>query len=148
MSLVSTLPFGDSLAYWWRATNCERARPRFMALKLLEVSAFWGNWWQRRQDALPHSCQSIDLPHDRGPNEVPDDPRVVVVVPAYCRTAADLHRLDALLAGLARQSRPCVPLLVDDGSPSWTPRPATEVLRCGRNLGPATARNRGRGASA
>ena len=59
---------------------------------------------------------------------IDDSERVQSVQKQHLRDA-----LDALLAGVAAQLHRCVPVLVDDGSPQWRPRPDVETIRLGRN---------------
>jgi GT2 family glycosyltransferase len=142
MSFVSVLPFGDTFAYWWRELDGEPGRFRFMALKTLEVSAFLGNRLMHRNDAS-HAAPTPAEVAQRPPNVVPADPVVVVVVPVFCRSEYDTRTVDALLRGIAMQTRRCLTVLVDDGSPRYGPWSGVEVVRLDRNLGPAAARNRG-----
>jgi len=141
MSFVSALPLLDTLAYWWRKLAGEPGRPWFMALKMIEVSAFLDNRL-RHSGAGDHAPVRAFLA-DRPPNAVPADPSVVVVVPAYCRSREDDQRIRALLDALASQTRGCRALLVDDGSPLRVAARGVEVLRLDGNRGPAAARNCG-----
>lgn len=142
MSFVSVLPFGDTFEHWWFKLAGEPGRLRFMAVKVLEATAFVG-----AGPVLPHLPKANALhpvaQRKQSENTVPADPMVVVVVPVYCRTADDARRVGALVASLAGQSRPCRTVLVDDGSPSWTVPAGVELLQLGENAGPAAARNRG-----
>lgn len=142
MSFVSVLPFGDTFEHWWRELDGDPGRLRFMALKTLEASAFMGNRLAHRGRTTVTSPGQA--PIERQPmNAVPDHPVVVVIVPVYCQSQRDARRVDALLRGLETQSYPCHPVLIDDGSPHWQHRSGIEIIQLGRNLGPATARNRG-----
>lgn len=143
MSFVSALPFADTFAYWWRELEGDPGRIRFMTLKALEVSAFLGNHFFRRRTAksVPHAPLATLRP--KGPNLVSPDARVVVVVPIYCVTDQDVALVDSLLDGIARQTRSCRALLIDDGSPRSVAWRGVEVIRLDRNSGPAAARNRG-----
>ncbi len=141
MSLISVLPFSDTLEYWWAATAGEPGRLRFFALKLLEVSAFLDNHRAHREQSL-QTVAPTAAPARPG-CALPADPKLVVVVPVYCRSALDLARLEALVQALRAQRRPAELVLVDDASPLWRDPPGCTVLRMDRNRGPAAARNRG-----
>jgi len=73
-------------------------------------------------------------------------PRAVAVIPAYLRTPRDAAWLVRGVQALARQA-PVVSAVVvaDDGGPERPPPMpgSVEVVRAGRNGGPAAARNRG-----
>ena len=141
MSLVSVLPFQDTLRYWWRELEGEPGRLTFMAFKVLEVSAFLGNHllnkWQVERTRPPVFSPEKPL------NQVHEDAMVVVVVPVRCRTEDDARRLDALVDALEGQTRPCEVVLVDDGSDLWRVEDGPDVLRLEENMGPAAARNKG-----
>jgi len=143
LSFVSALPFADTFAYWWRELEGDPGRMRFMTLKALEVSAFLGNRLSRRSRARSASCQPLAMVPPKGPNIVSPDSLVVVVVPVYCCTDQDVGLVDSLLEGIARQTRTCRTLLIDDGSPRMASWRGVEVIRLDRNSGPAAARNRG-----
>lgn len=143
MSFVSALPFADTIAYWWHELDGDPRRMRFMTLKVIEVSAFIGNHFARRGGASREACPGIGQRSMQPPNVVPIDPKVVVVVPVFCQADRDVRLMDALLHGIALQTRPCQTLLVDDGSPRVETWPGAEVIRLTTNLGPAAARNRG-----
>ena len=142
MSFVSVLPFGDTFEHWWFKLAGEPGRLRFMAAKVFEASAFVGAGPLLRR--LPKSDSPDPTPSASRPeNTVPADPVVVVVVPVYSRNNEDARRVDALVASLDGQSRPCRTLLVDDGSPHRTAPAGAELIQLGANRGPAAARNRG-----
>lgn len=143
MSLVSVLPFAGTLKHWWHETDGEPDRLQFMALKLVEVSAFLGNGLARSFRPSATQRASGDAPAAQPPNAVPEDPTVVVVVPVFCRTAGDVDRVEALLASLNAQTRRCQVVLVDDCSPVCAPSAGAHVINLDRNVGPAAARNKG-----
>lgn len=143
MSLVSILPGGATLDYWWEALRGESGRLRFMCWKFLEVAAFCG-WWPRSPATSRAFAPRLPRYEDaRSDNSVPEAAFVVVVVPARVQSRADAVRLEALLAALGKQSSPCHPVVIDDASPCWPALPGVEVIRLARHSGPAAARNRG-----
>ncbi len=76
--------------------------------------------------------------HPRPGTPVPPD-QVTVIIPTYCRTEANVARLDSLVAMLA----PVRVIVVDDASPV-APSPAGATIhRMPVNSGPGAARNAG-----
>lgn len=141
MSFVSVMPFGDTLDYWWAKLAGDSDRKRFIALKLVEVSAFIGNHFRNR--SLSAAAPAKQFTWTRPPNQVSDEPKVIVVIPALIRGSEGERRVNALLGALREQSHACHVLLVDDGSPAWRMPQLAEVLALPRNVGPAAARNHG-----
>jgi len=141
MSFVSVMPFGDTLDYWWAKLAGDNDRYRFIALKLVEVTAFIGNYFRNRSrsKAVPRK----QFAWTRPPNRVSDGAKVIVVVPALIRNSVEERRVNALVEALRKQSHACHMLLVDDGSPPWRMPQLAEVLALPRNVGPAAARNHG-----
>ncbi len=141
MSLVSVLPYGETLDYWWEKLAGQPHRRRFMAVKLLEVAAFVPNG--RHNARLARDAHPITLPPVRGPLAWPSGGRIAVVVPVYARAASDLRMAERLAARLKEQS--CLAssvIFVDDASPMPLELDA-DVVRLDVNGGPAHARNVG-----
>lgn len=141
MSFVSAMPFGETLDYWWGKLAGDSDRHRFIALKLVEVSAFIGNYFRNR--SLAETAPTHRFTWTRSRNEVSDGAKVVVVIPALIRDSVEVRRVNALLVALREQSYACHILLVDDGSPPWRVPQHVELLALPRNVGPAAARNQG-----
>jgi cellulose synthase/poly-beta-1,6-N-acetylglucosamine synthase-like glycosyltransferase len=141
LSVISVLPYGATLDYWWERTRGERGRLRFMAWKVVEVVAFCGLWPRSR--TLPRQAIATQATPTRSDNRVSEEARVVVVVPARLRSAGDAQRLVALADALANQTRPGHVVVIDDASGEWPQLSACEVIHLRQNVGPAAARNIG-----
>ena len=139
MSSLSNLPYGSILDYWYEKLEGYKYRNRFLVTKFIEAFTF-----KTYSDAGESSYPYVAFPKGEK-HQLPDDPKLGIVIPVYCQTAKDINDLQNLFKSIAQLSRqPAYVVLVDDDSPVEYEKPAHFLFfKQAKNGGPAKARNKG-----
>lgn len=141
MSCFAYMPGLYTLDYWHEKYKGQEGHKRFLLTKLIEVLSFKWGYWAQTIPEKPHMPIFLCLNDD---NEVPDDPKVCVVIPCYVANGRDQSALDRLLDALMGQHVMADIIIVDDASQCVVrPRHGEYIIRQKRNQGPAAARNKG-----
>ena len=140
MSSLSNLPYGKILDYWYEKLENEPYRFKFLLTKTLEIFTFKFN---RGYVVNRHNYFDFPTPIE---NNVPSNPKLSIVVPAFLEKGHDKQNITNLLKSIEKQTfKPHSVILIDDCSPIIFPFPSNViVIRLDRNSGPATARNIGK----
>lgn len=140
MSSLSNLPYGKILDYWYEKLQGKPYRYKFLVTKTVEVITFKSHGGNGT-----NKSNYFDFPTPIN-NSVPENARLIVVVPAFIRTDKEKNDLTNLLLSIQNQTlRPYEVIVVDDCSPNGITVPERVTnCRLNQNSGPAVARNVGK----
>ncbi|MCC6836975.1 MAG: glycosyltransferase [Bacteroidia bacterium] len=140
MSSLSNLPYGKILDYWYEKLEGNQYRRKFIATKMIEVFTF-KSYSGNHKGKYDHS----EFPAPRI-NEVPGNPIISIVIPAFIKTDQDRINMKALLLSIEQQTlKPDFVIVIDDCSPlQYTYSCGILLNRLDQNSGPAKARNKGK----
>lgn len=142
MSCLTCLPYGKIFDYWWESLRGNRYRLRFLLTKLIEVSAFRENIKHNSKINFPNPSSYFSS--KQLINNVLENKKPAVVVPAYLKTDDEVEMLNTLVTSIKEQTIDGHLIIVDDASPIPIPTYSdTHCIRLNDNSGPATARNVG-----
>lgn len=141
MSCLVELPWSQARTACREVLRGNSRQLKYLLTKLASVLAFKRG--SRTSASMPEG--PFDLPDFRR-NNLPENPVVAVVIPAYIRGQQSFDLLMRLLNSINGQSdRADYVIVIDDGSP-YSYELDTRLCRficLEKNSGPATARNRG-----
>lgn len=140
MSSLSNLPYGQILDYWYERLSGHESRNRFILTKILEILIFKAHGSRSRNRG-----SFTDFPAAKQ-NNVPVEPVVTIVIPAYINTNFDRNNLANLISSIKTQTRrPNNVVIVNDCSPlNIVADHFIEIHSLSKNSGPAAARNKGK----
>ncbi len=140
MSSIANLPIVKTIDYWHSRLKGNRRRNLFLITKVAEVLVF-----KKNCDSCSITGEYAEFPTPVK-SEIPENPSISLVVPAYIRNQKDLCDIARLMGSIANQSRkPDHVILVDDCSPEKFNIPDyVHYVRLDKNSGPARARNTGK----
>jgi GT2 family glycosyltransferase len=143
MSSLSISPYKETLSYWSQKLSRRKERIKFLFTKIVEISAFKSI----KSEVRYSDTEFIDF-QEATNNNVPEDPKVTVVVPVYIRKEKDIRDISNLFYSLDEQiQKPDHIIMIDDCSPvSFTYPKKDNIIyhKLLRNSGPAKARNKGK----
>jgi glycosyltransferase involved in cell wall biosynthesis len=140
MSSLSNLPYGKILDYWYEKLKDKPYRYKFLLTKTVEVFTFKSH---SGNGSKKHNY--LDFPTPRK-NEIPDNPKVSIVIATFVKTEKDKQDLSNLIQSIEKQTlKPSEIIIIDDCSPINFTFPETlKIKRLEKNSGPAKARNVGK----
>jgi GT2 family glycosyltransferase len=142
MSSLSNLPYGKILNYWFEKLSGNKYRTMFLLTKCVEFSAF--NNKNSKKEIIAN-IDYVEFP-DAEENNIPENPIVSIVIPAFVRTEKDKQDILNLFNSIQKQTlKPDQIILVDDCSPIDFDYPNYIIYyKLPKNSGPAKARNMGK----
>ncbi len=143
LSNLIGMTLGATADYWWDRLAGHPDRWRFVLTKRIEE---WAYRAISRPDAKTPIAAARPVPRTRiCRSELPETPRVVVIVAALIASQSRSQMLERLLNRLTEQSyrQPFDIVVIDDASPTRVHHDHATVLRNERRRGPAASRNRG-----
>ena len=142
MSSLSNFPYGKILDYWYEKLSGNTNRTKFLLTKCVEFSAFKS---KSKKDKPVANIKFVKFP-DAIAKNIPENPVVSIVIPAFVRTEKDKQNIVNLFNSIQKQTqKPDCVILIDDCSPADFICPNTVIYhRLPQNSGPAKARNVGK----
>lgn len=140
MSSLSNLPYGKILDYWYEKLKGKPYRYKFLLTKTIEVFTFksYSGYYNNK-----HNYFDFTTPRK---NNVPDNPKVSIVIATYLKSDKDKQDLSNLIQSIEKQNlKPSEVIVIDDCSPiNYTFPDNLKVEKLQKNSGPAKARNLGK----
>jgi glycosyltransferase involved in cell wall biosynthesis len=140
MSSLSNLPYGKILDYWYEKLKGKPYRYKFLLTKTVEIFTFKSH---SGNGSNKHNYFDFPKPIK---NDVPDNPKVSIVIATYVKSEKDKQDLSNLIQSIEKQTlRPSEVIIIDDCSPiNFTFPDNVKVKKLQKNSGPAKARNIGK----
>ncbi|MDO4729461.1 MAG: glycosyltransferase [Bacteroidota bacterium] len=141
MSSLSHLPYGKILDYWHEKLAGNPNRIKFILTKMIEIYSFKTN--NKKNYVNPSNFVVFPVLKQ---NEIPENPKISIVIPVYIKTSEDKEKLTSLLKSIDKQKHPPYEVIVvDDCSPIKLDISGNFIIHhLVRNSGPARARNIGK----
>ena len=144
MSSLSNLPYGEILDYWYEKYKGQPDLWKFLMLKYIEVQAFYSIKKSKGTSKKSHKIFSYE---DMYSVQIPDNPKVGIVVPVFLTSDNDIKILKRLINRLSRQTYQHLQIIiVNDGSVVSFPTLGDDIqiYTLTKSIGPANARNIGK----